>query len=197
MSVTKRILLIRHGEVADPYRGRFVGRTDPPLSEEGRAACRNLRQRIAELAPAKFYCSPLLRAVETLEAVGGVRSETVFDPRLCEINFGKWENLLFDEIIHHADASPEQMRVWSEEPEHFQFPGGESYGVFAQRIDSFMRDLYKTSHPTVAVVTHGGILMRVISAWRGIPPCRQCEVLPPRGSLTVYDWQDGVATYVE
>lgn len=135
MSVAKRILLIRHGEVADAYRGRFVGKTDPPLSEEGRAACRSLRERVAALAPAKFYCSPLLRAVETLEAVGGVRSETVFDPRLSEIDFGRWENLLFDEIVQHPDASPERLRIWAEEMERFQFPGGESYEFFAQRID--------------------------------------------------------------
>ena len=89
------------------------------------------------------------------------------------------------------------MRIWSEEPERFQFPGGESYGLFAQRIDSFMRDLYKTPYPTVAMVTHGGILMRVISVWKGVPPSRQWENLPPRGSLAVYDWKDGEAVYVE
>lgn len=197
MSVAKRILLIRHGEVIDAYRGRFIGKTDPPLSEEGRAACRTLRGRIAALAPEKFYCSPLRRAVETLEAVGGTRAETVFDPRLSEIDFGKWENLLFDEILRDADASPEQLRLWTEEPERFQFPYGESYGVFSQRVDSFMRDLYRNPYSTVAVVTHGGILMRVISVWQGIPPSRQCEVLPPRGSLVVYDWKEGVAAYVE
>lgn len=197
MSVAKRILLIRHGEVPDAYRGRFIGKTDPPLSEAGRAACRGLRERVAEHAPAKFYCSPLLRAVETLEAIGGAHSETVFDPRLSEIDFGRWENLLFNEIVQHPDASPEQLRIWAEEIEHFQFPGGESYDVFSQRIDSFMRDLYNTPFSSVAVVAHGGMLMRVISVWRGIPPSRQCEVLPPRGSLAVYDWNDGVATYVE
>lgn len=197
MSVTKRILLIRHGEVADAFQGRFIGKTDAPLSEEGRAACRSLRKRVAALAPAKFYCSPLLRAVETLEAVGGVHSDTVFDPRLSEIDFGRWENLLFDEIVRHPDASPEQLRIWAEEMERFEFPGGESYQVFAQRIDSFMSELYRTAFSTVAIVTHGGGLMRMISVWRGIPPSRQLECLPPRGSLTVYDWQEGVATYVE
>lgn len=197
MSEGKRILLIRHGELPEEYRGRFVGRTDPPLSEEGRASCRELRGRIAALAPEKFYCSPLRRAVETLEAAGGDVSQAIFDPRLCEIDFGRWENLLFDEILHHSDSSPEQMRIWAEEPEKFYFPGGESYGVFAQRVDSFLRDLYADPARTVAVVTHGGILMRTISVWSGTPPSRQREHLPPRGSLNVYDWKGGVARHVE
>ncbi|MPN21094.1 Phosphoserine phosphatase 1 [bioreactor metagenome] len=197
MSEGKRILLIRHGELPKEYRDRLIGRTDPPLSEEGRVACRKLRGRIAKLAPEKFYCSPLRRAVETLEAAGGNVSQAVFDPRLCEMDFGKWENLLFDEIMHHSDSSPEQMRIWAEEPEKFQFPGGESYGVFAQRIDAFLRNLYEDPAPVVAVVTHGGILMRMISVWNNVPPCRQWEHLPPRGSLTVYDWKGGVARHVE
>ncbi len=44
-----KILLIRHGEVGDAYRGRFIGITDPPLSESGRAGCLALRERVAAL----------------------------------------------------------------------------------------------------------------------------------------------------
>jgi len=60
-----------------------------------------------------------------------------------------------------------------------------------------MSELYRTAFSTLAIVAHGGGLMRMISVWKGIPPSRQLECLPPRGSLTVYDWQEGVATYVE
>ena len=64
-----KILLIRHGEVGDAYRGRFIGITDPPLSESGRAGCLALRERVAALSPARFFASPLRRAAETLELV--------------------------------------------------------------------------------------------------------------------------------
>ena len=34
--MVQRLILIRHGDLGDRYRGRYVGRTDPPLSSEGR-----------------------------------------------------------------------------------------------------------------------------------------------------------------
>lgn len=195
MSVTKRILLIRHGEVATGYEKRFIGKTDPPLSRDGLAACRKLRERVAALTPNRFYCSPLRRAVETLEAVGGTSSEAVFDPRLSEVDFGRWENLRFEEILR--DSTPDQIQAWADDTEHFQFPDGESYPDFAQRVDSFMKELYEDPSPVAAVVTHGGVLMRIISVWKNVPANRQCSILPPRGSLSVYEFNDGVARYVE
>jgi len=193
--VNKRILLIRHGEVSPGYEERFIGKTDPPLSRGGVAAARQLRERIASMHPDRFYCSPLRRAVETLEAVGGKECGAVFDPRLAEIDFGRWENLLFNDIL--ADSTTDLIRTWADDTAHFQFPGGESYQEFAQRVDEFMEELYEDASKVVAVVTHGGVLMRILSVWKGIPPNRQCEVLPPRGSLSIYEYQDGVASHVE
>lgn len=197
MSDVKRILLIRHGEVTEEFQGRYIGHADAPLSEEGHATCRMLRERVAELTPMKFYCSPLRRAVETLEEIGGEQSETTFDPRLREINFGKWEKLTFDEICNLPETTPEQIRLWAEELEEFKFPSGESYLEFTQRVDSFFRELLNDPDPVVAVVTHGGVLMRIISLWKQTPVNRQQENLPPRGTLQVYDWNKGVAHHVE
>ncbi len=84
----KRILLIRHGEVEESYRGRFIGKTDAPLSEEGREECRALRVRVAALSPELFFCSPLRRAVETLDVVRVKECRSLIDPRLREIDFG-------------------------------------------------------------------------------------------------------------
>ncbi len=195
MAVAKRILLIRHGEIIDAYRGRYVGRANPPLSDEGRVVCRGLRDRVAAHAPEHFFCSPLLRAVETLELVGGANA--VIEPRLAEISFGDWEGRTYDEISTDPEISPEQLRIWAEEPEHMQFPNGESYAEFAARVDSFFQELYAVDSPVVAVVTHGGVLMRIIARWAGLPQRRQWEILPQRGSLTVYDWNEGVVRHVE
>ncbi|MBS1371884.1 MAG: histidine phosphatase family protein [Lentisphaeria bacterium] len=191
----KRILLIRHGEVEEAYRGRFIGSTDAPLSESGRADCRALRERVAAYAPAVFYHSPQRRAAETLELVKPEGARIVADPRLREIDFGEWENLLFDEIAR--TATPEQLRVWAENPAGMLFPGGEPYAAFAARVDAFSRDLLAAPEESAAIVTHGGVLMRMISVWKQLPPERQHEVLPPRGSLTVFECNQGVMNHVE
>ena len=190
----KRILLIRHGEVAESFRGRFIGTTEAPLSDSGRAECRALRQRVADFSPELFFCSPLRRAIESLELVKVPHVRSVFDPRLREIDFGRWEGLLFDEIA--GIATPEELRVWAEEPERMVFPGGEAFAAFAARVDAFTRDLVRESIECAAVVTHGGVLMRMISGWKGLPTRRQHEVPPPRGSLSVFEYNHGVWNHV-
>ena len=191
----KRILLIRHGEVEERFHGRFIGSTDAPLSDSGRAECRALRARVEEHAPELFFHSPLRRAVETLELVKTPGARLVADPRLREIDFGHWEGLLFDEIARIA--SPEELRIWAEEPGAMEFPAGESFAAFSARVDAFTRELVTAPEECAAVVTHGGVLMRMISVWKGLPPQRQHEVLPPRGSLSVFEWEEGVWNRVE
>ena len=191
----KRILLIRHGEVEESYRRRFIGKTDAPLSEEGREECRALRVRVAALSPELFFCSPLRRAVETLEVVRVKECRSLIDPRLREIDFGRWEGLLFEEIARVA--APAELRVWAENPAGMVFPGGESFAAFAARVDAFTRELVEMPVECAAVVTHGGVLMRMISGWKGLPSQRQHEVLPPRGSLNVFECNDGVWNHVQ
>ena len=59
-----RLILVRHAEAApgDPDDLR-------PLTDSGRAAARELGERLAELEPRTVICSPLLRARETAEAI--------------------------------------------------------------------------------------------------------------------------------
>ena len=190
-----KILLIRHGEVGDAYRGRFIGITDPPLSESGRAGCLALRERVAALSPARFFASPLRRAAETLELVMPSGAEARFDRRLAENDLGEWVNMPVDDISRKA--SPEALRNGAEAPEKMVFPRGESFAAFAARVDAFGRELLADPSPAVAVVTHGGVLMRLISVWKNLPVSRQHEVLPPRGSLTVFEFENGELHHVE
>ncbi|MDR0931693.1 MAG: alpha-ribazole phosphatase family protein [Victivallales bacterium] len=180
-----KILLIRHGEVKETYQERFIGSTDAPLSQSGRADCLNLRKSLESYHIEMFYCSPLRRAIETLEIIKSDKAPTKIDPRLREIDFGLWENLRFDEITQKA--TPKQLDIWANQPMQMVFPGGESYAEFANRVDEFIKELLHSSFKRVALVTHGGVLMRMISTWKNIPPERQYEVLPPRGSLTIME----------
>ena len=57
-----RVCLLRHGETAWNAQGRYLGRTDLPLTPAGRAALGP-----AGFAPARVYVSPLRRTAETAE----------------------------------------------------------------------------------------------------------------------------------
>lgn len=186
----RQILLIRHCEVPDEYRGRYIGSTDVPLSEAGRAAARNLAPQLASFAPETIVSSPLRRAVETAELAAPGR-EIRFDPRLTEIDFGAWEALTFAEIEQRA--APEELRCWSESPGEMRFPGGESFPAFRRRVDAAFAELLAgTAGEIVAVVTHGGPAMRILATLHHLPAERQHELLPPRGSITVLNFHQGV-----
>lgn len=186
----RQILLIRHCEVPGEYRGRYIGSTDVPLSEAGRAAARNLAPQLASFAPETIVSSPLWRAVETAELAAPGR-EIRFDPRLTEIDFGAWEALTFAEIEQRA--TPEELRCWSESPGEMRFPGGESFPAFRRRVDAAFAELLAgTAGEIVAVVTHGGPAMRILATLHHLPAERQHELLPPRGSITVLNFHQGV-----
>lgn len=186
----RQILLIRHCEVPDEYRGRYIGSTDVSLSEAGRAAARNLAPQLASFAPETIVSSPLRRAVETAELAAPGR-EIRFDPRLTEIDFGAWEALTFAEIEQRA--TPEELRCWSESPGEMRFPGGESFPAFRRRVDAAFAELLAgTAGEIVAVVTHGGPAMRILATLHHLPAERQHELLPPRGSITVLNFHQGV-----
>lgn len=186
----RQILLIRHCEVPDEYRGRYIGSTDVPLSEAGRAAARNLAPQLARFAPETVLSSPLRRAAETAELAAPGR-EIRFDSRLAEIDFGEWEALTFAEI--ERLATPEELRRWSEFPGEMRFPGGESFATFRRRVDeAFVELLAGSSGETVAIVTHGGPAMRILATLHHLPAERQHELLPPRGSITVLNFHQGV-----
>ena len=186
----RQILLIRHCEVPDEYRGRYIGSTDVPLSETGRTAARALAPQLARFAPETVVSSPLRRAVETAELAAPGR-EIRFDSRLEEIDFGEWEALTFAEIEQRA--APEALRCWSEFPGEMRFPGGESFPAFRRRVDeAFAELLAGAAGEIVAVVTHGGPAMRILATLHHLPAERQHELLPPRGSITVLNFHQGV-----
>ncbi len=92
------ILLVRHGETAWNALGRFQGRTDVPLSPEGKRQAFELSQRLRDLPLTRVVASPLIRAHETAEIVARVHQLPVAtDDRLIEISHGDWEGKFADD----------------------------------------------------------------------------------------------------
>src|SRR5437016_628402 len=84
------LYLARHGETAWSRTGQHTGLTDLPLTERGEQEARDLGKRLAKLAFAKVFTSPLQRAARTCEIAGfGAVAETNAD--LVEWNYGKYE----------------------------------------------------------------------------------------------------------
>ncbi|OIP89357.1 MAG: alpha-ribazole phosphatase [Syntrophobacterales bacterium CG_4_8_14_3_um_filter_58_8] len=165
--MAERLILIRHGDLGARRRGRYIGRTDAPLSQEGR------RQAAALAGPlvrrpdvASVLVSPLRRTRETAELALGRGANFVVDPDLREIDFGRWEGMGFAKILA---ADPAAVDRWAALADNFAFPEGESIGNFRKRIGAAARRIAADPARTAVVVTHGGVIRFLICHFLGLP----------------------------
>ena len=96
---------MRHGETEWSLTGRHTGKTDIPLTEEGRRQANALG---AELKPWRFalvLTSPLQRAAETCRLAGyGQHAQTRVE--LMEWDYGRYEGMTTAQITEgHRDWS--------------------------------------------------------------------------------------------
>ena len=84
------VYLARHGETAWTISRRHTGLTDLPLTARGALEAVRLGERLAGLAFAKVFTSPLQRAGKTCE-LAGLGSSAEVDPDLLEWNYGTYE----------------------------------------------------------------------------------------------------------
>lgn len=143
--VSLELWLVRHGETEWTCAGRFCGRSDPPLTEQGRADARALRPLLEDERFDRFVSSPSVRALETARLAHG---EPDVEARLQELDFGELEGLVW------ADSSDEVRRSLGDY-DTFCAPGGESVADLGARVLAALRDLGPGRH---LVVTHGGVI---------------------------------------
>jgi broad specificity phosphatase PhoE len=163
--MAQRLILIRHGDLGEGCRGRYVGRTDAPLSPEGRRQAAALARKLERLGGARILCSPLLRARETAALALGAEGVLTIDDDLREIDFGRWESMSFAEI---AAADPAAVDGWAALDEDFAFPGGEGIGAFRRRIEAVAGRIAADPAGTIAAVTHGGVIRLIICLLLGL-----------------------------
>lgn len=165
-----KIYLLRHGETAWNAQGRYLGRTDLPLTPSGREA---LGQ--ADFAPARVYVSPLRRTAETAEILFPSAEQAVV-PDFREMDFGVFEGRSWRDM---EDFSP--YREWVDGNCRGPIPDGESMERFCARACAAFEDLMdraaEAGEALLAIVAHGGTQMAVMErfalprrdyfSWRG------------------------------
>lgn len=160
------IHLIRHGKTPGNLRGSFVGSIDQPVAPEGAAELEALVQQGRYPPVQAVLSSPMRRCRETAQIIyadhdrfraGPGPSSVIEDLR--ERCFGEFEDKTHAEII--AIPGFEQWG-WSEQS--MQFPGGEEYEPFLQRVGAaFWQAAGGVSE--AAIVTHGGVIMGILAQY--------------------------------
>lgn len=155
-----RVYLARHGRTAYNLEGRFQGQLPVPLDEIGCAQARELGERAVSYGFAALWCSPLLRARETADAVAARTGlEPREDARLMETDAGDWTDRTFAEV--QAEA-PELFAAFAGADPDFAFPGGESFVQQEERVGAALDDVEAGELPAL-VVCHGMVIRAALS----------------------------------
>jgi alpha-ribazole phosphatase len=114
---------------------------------------------LGSFVPEIVWSSPALRCHAMAAALQNTSGADLRrDPRLLEMDFGKWEGVPWD-TISRAD-----LDRWAADPWDFAAPGGETGRALVARITAFHDDILAEGRDC-AVVTHGGPL-KVLRALR-------------------------------
>jgi broad specificity phosphatase PhoE len=161
-----RLRLIRHGQTVGNLEGRWWGRGETPLSDEGRRQAAKLSDIAAPFDA--IVSSPLGRARETAAPVAAKQGrEVVIANGFAEFDFGEWEGLSVTEILAR---DPETFR-------HIHIDGndeprgrvGETFGEVGERMAAAAEQVVSNGDGSVGVFTHGGATRAYAALLLGIP----------------------------
>jgi broad specificity phosphatase PhoE len=153
------IVLARHGETEWSRDRRHTGRTDIPLTENGRRQAAMLRGALAERSFARVLSSPLSRALETCREAGlGDQVELTAD--LCEWDYGEYEGITTAEIRKQRP----DWYLWRD-----GCPGGETAADVGRRVDRVIESVAGLD-ADVALFAHGHVLRVLTARWLGLGP---------------------------
>jgi broad specificity phosphatase PhoE len=160
-----RLLVVRHGQSEWNATGRWQGRADPPLTDEGRR-----QSKVAGGALGTFdavVASPLLRAAETATIIAELLGigPVLTDPDLVERDAGEWQGLTRSQIQEGWPGFLDDGR---------RPPGYEPGDAMLTRTLSVLERISeRMGDGDVLVVSHGGVVYALEEAcgepWRRLP----------------------------
>lgn len=170
-----RLVLIRHTSVA-VARGVCYGQTDVPLADSFLEEASEVKEALQKYNFDQVYSSPLSRCLKLARFCG--YDKPIIESRLIEMNFGEWEMKRYDEI-----ADP-RLQEWFDDYINTAATGGEAVMDQRRRFLEFVDEIkQKHSEVTVALFTHGGILINALVALKGKTYSEMYNAIPPYGSL--------------
>lgn len=149
-----QVTLIRHGKTAGNLSGRYVGRSDVPLCEEGIADAERCK---TDPEKRTVFVSPLLRARMTASILFPNAAQRVIED-LKEMDFGAFEGRTAKEMEHDP-----VYRKWVDDLCEGACPGGESQAGFRKRVVAAFSEALKEADGDATFVVHGGVIMAVMA----------------------------------
>ncbi len=148
-----KVILVRHGKTVWNAEGRYQGKYDIPLNEEGKEQARRVGKALKDFPVKAVYSSPLLRCLETAREIAKHHNlEVIKKEGFREIDHGEWEGLLAEEVERKY---PELLKLWRERPAEVKMPGktGESLkDVYDRAVKAFEEVVSQHSDEDLIVI---------------------------------------------
>ena len=173
-----RVFLVRHGETEWSVTGQHTGRTDIPLTEEGRRQAKRLGARLARERFALVLVSPLSRAQETAR-LAGFGDVAQVEPDLVEWDYGAYDSLTAADIRRERPG-------WT--PWWGGFPGGETLEDLSVRAERVLTRV-RAVDGDVALFAHGHILRIIAARWLEQPAIEGARYYLATATLSVLGWE--------
>ncbi|MBU1671404.1 MAG: alpha-ribazole phosphatase [Actinobacteria bacterium] len=183
-----KVILVRHGRTAWHAEGRYCGTADVPLDEIGRQQAERVSGALARRNIVAVYSSPLSRCSELAEGVAAAKGlEVIVDPRLREIDLGRWDGQTYKEIV---ERDGEMLGRWTRDPTSVTIPGGESLGDVQDRaMDWFHEATSAYPDSTIVASSHGGPIRAVLAAVIGMPLANIFRLTVDLAGICVVNYQ--------
>jgi len=184
----RSLYVVTHPEAAHHVEGIVGGWHDSMLTGAGKnaaaAIARVLREEIPVGAKVELISSDLLRARQTADEVSALFDlETIVEPRLREKSYGEAEGRP-QQWLDQRFIPPPALGDRMNHDEGIR--GSETRGEFARRVYAAIQEILGHDCEHQVIVTHGGALTFVVSAWIEMPfqSLGSVRFCAPAGSIT-------------
>lgn len=168
--MSRRLILLRHGQTHYNATMRMQGQLDTELSELGQTQAQAAAEVMLRRKPYRLISSDLQRAQRTAEIIGELTAlEVQLDARLRETNLGQWQGMTHQEVDQRW---PDARMNWRAKP-RWAPPGGETRldvaGRTRQVVDELVEDDANWAAHPVVLVAHGGAIAALTAALLEVP----------------------------
>lgn len=162
------ILFIRHGKTKGNEKKRYIGRTDEPLSESGKAQILTLKKQQLPIVE-RLYVSPMKRCLETAKLLYQTTPLQQVEA-LKECDFGLFEGKNYLEL-----SDSYEYQQWIDSNGQMDFPEGESLHSFKKRsyqaFYQMVEEAQNMGLQSIGMIAHGGTIMSILE--RIVTPNRE------------------------
>ncbi len=189
-----KIYLIRHGQTIANANKKYLGRGHSPFSALGLEQNADALSKLNQEEVDAVYSSPSDRCMSSANKfVAFKKIQVTADTRLSEIDFGKFEGLTWQEA---QENYPIEFEAFCEDSQNYSFPEGESQKELDERTLSFVEEIKSNSHENIAVFSHGGTIMSILSHLLEIEAHQKWRFKITHGSVSLIEIKNGYACLV-